>query len=315
MTDLQLGLLVLGAAAVVGVVAYNRIQERSVRREAERTFGSFHSDVLLDEERAEPVLQGVSIEEAQREKEKDEAASPSDAMPDERVDYVIVLRTAVGISGAAVLEAWRPVEQRFGRRVLLAGSGGSGWRRLAAGDFGSCTALRAALQLVSRGGVVGDAELLEFRSAVETLATRIGASAAAPEMRQALEAARALDKRCAEADVQVALHVVGEFGEGAVDAAVAEVSEAPYQLARRGDGLTLILDVPRSQDIARGYEAMTRMAAHLASILGGRIVDDRGNALDERALGAIGAELEPIRRQLTESGVEPGSPLALRLFS
>jgi len=59
MTDLQLGLLVLGAAAVVGVVAYNRIQERSVRREAERTFGSSHSDVLLGDERSEPVLQGV----------------------------------------------------------------------------------------------------------------------------------------------------------------------------------------------------------------------------------------------------------------
>jgi hypothetical protein len=280
-----------------------------VRREAERAFGSPHSDVLLHEERTEPVLQ----------KEKEERAPSTDAMPDERVDYVMVLRTAVGISRAAVLEAWRPVEKRFGRRALLAGSEGSGWRRLVAGDFGSCTVLRAALQLVSRSGVVGEPELLEFRSAVETLAARIGASASAPEMRQALEAARALDKRCAETDVQVALHVVGDFGEAAGDAAVAaavsERGEAPYQLARRGDGLTLILDVPRSLDIARSYEAMTRMAAHLAATLGGRIVDDRGNALDERALAAIGAELEPIRRQLSESGVEPGSPLALRLFS
>lgn len=309
MTDLQLGLLVLGAAAVVGVVVYNRVQERSVRREAERTFGSSHADVLLDGARAEPVLESFSKEE------KEERAPQADAMPDERVDYVIMLRTAVGISRAAVLEAWRPIEQRFARRALLAGSEGSGWRRLVAGDFGGCTALRAALQLVSRGGVVGDAELLEFRSAVETLAARIGASVAAPEMRQALEAARELDRRCAEADVQVALHVVGELDPPALEAALADVSEAPYQLARRADGLTLILDVPRSQDIARSYEAMTRMATHLASTLGGRVVDDRGNALDERALAAIGAELEPIRRQLSDSGVEPGSLLALRLFS
>jgi FtsZ-interacting cell division protein ZipA len=60
---------------------------------------------------------------------------------------------------------------------------------------------------------------------------------------------------------------------------------------------------------------MARMATQLASTLGGRVVDDRGNALDERALAAIGAELEPIRRQLSENGVEPGSLLALRLFS
>lgn len=309
MTDLQLGLLVLGAAAVIGVVAYNRIQERSVRREAQRTFGSSHTDVLLDGARTEPVLDSVSSEEPEG------RAPQSDAMPDERIDYIIVLRTAVGISRAAVLEAWRPIESRFARRALLAGSEGSGWRRLASGDFGSCTALRAALQLVSRSGVVGDAELLEFRSAVETLAARIGASVAAPEMRQALEAARALDKRCAEADVQVALHVVGDFAEPAVEAAIAEVDAPPYQLARRADGLTLILDVPRSPDIARSYEAMTRMATHLAATLAGRVVDDRGNALDERSLAAIGAELEPMRRQLSESGVEPGSPLALRLFS
>ena len=32
MTDLQVGLLVLGGVAVFGVVVYNRIQERSVRR-------------------------------------------------------------------------------------------------------------------------------------------------------------------------------------------------------------------------------------------------------------------------------------------
>ena len=47
MTDLQLGLLVLGAVAVVGVVLYNRLQERAVRREAERAFATRHADVLL----------------------------------------------------------------------------------------------------------------------------------------------------------------------------------------------------------------------------------------------------------------------------
>ncbi len=299
----------LGAAAVVGVLAYNRLQERSIRRQAQRAFSSSHSDVLLGEQvaRREPALDKALSAERQ--------AQPPDALPDERVDYVVVLRTAVGISSAAALEPWRAIEQRFGKRVLLAGSDGSGWRRLAHGDFGSCTALRAALQLVTRSGVVADAELLEFRSEVETLAARIGASAAAPEMRQSIEAARELDRRCAQADVQVALHVVGELDPAAVDAALGAIVDAAFEHARRADGLTLVLDVPRVPELTRSYEAMARMAAHLASTLGGRVVDDRGNALDERALAAIGAELEPIRRQLAESGIEPGSPLALRLFS
>jgi hypothetical protein len=58
MTDLQIGLLVIGAAAIGGVVVYNRIQERATRRRAERAFASAHPDALLDEpaERREPTL-------------------------------------------------------------------------------------------------------------------------------------------------------------------------------------------------------------------------------------------------------------------
>jgi len=49
--------------------------------------------------------------------------------------------------------------------------------------------------------------------------------------------------------------------------------------------------------------------------LGGRVVDDNGNQLDDRALAAIGAEVEALRTRLSEIGIEPGSPLAQRLFS
>ena len=222
----------------------------------------------------------------------------------------------MGIPAASVLESWRPIEQRFARRVLLAGSGGTGWRPVAQADFGSFSSLRAALQLVSRAGVISEAELLEFRSAVETLAARIRAQVSSPEMRGALEAARALDKLCAETDIQVAFHVIGEgLDQAAVEAAVSEIGEGPYEVARRADGLTLILDIPRTPDIMRGYEAMTRTAKSLAARLGGSVVDDRGNPLDDRALAAIEAQMEPMRRQLAEGGIQPGSPLALRLFS
>lgn len=313
MTDLQLGLLVLGAAAVAGVVLYNRLQERAARREAQRAFGSTHADVLLDGGggRREPVLSGGAAMAHPERK-----APPAGAMPDERIDYVMLLRVPVGVPGAAALESWRPIEARFARRALLAGSDGTGWRRLAPGDFGSFTSLRAALQLVSRAGVAGDAELLEFRSGVETLASRLRAEVSAPEMKQALETARELDRFCADNDVQVAFHVIAPGADAAaVDAAIAAIGEAPYDVARRADGITLVLDVPRTAEVLRGYEAMARTAKQLAAALGGGVADDRGNILDDRALAAIEAQLEPMRRQLAERGIEPGSPLAQRLFS
>jgi len=47
MSDLQLGLLAIGVAVVVGVIAYNRWQEARVRRRTEGAFAARHDDVLL----------------------------------------------------------------------------------------------------------------------------------------------------------------------------------------------------------------------------------------------------------------------------
>lgn len=274
MSDLVLGLLVLGVCLFAGVLAYNRWQERSAQRAVERAFGAAPADTLAQEPvhaRREPTL------------------APQQARPDPRVDYVIELQGA----RAPLHEPWVPIEQRFGPRALLA-EGAGGWQ--------------AALQLVSRAGPVSEAELIEFRSEVENLASKIGATVRAPEMRAAMDSARELDRLCADSDIQVALHVVGENLSP-------ELGEQPFQVVRREDGVTLVLDVALTPDLGRSYEAMARAGRDLAAAHGGRLVDDRGNALDERALAAIGAQLEAVRQTLAARGIETGSPLASRLFS
>ncbi len=50
MTELQMGLIGLGAAAVAGVLAYNAWQDRKARALAEKVMKSRHADVLLDGE-------------------------------------------------------------------------------------------------------------------------------------------------------------------------------------------------------------------------------------------------------------------------
>jgi hypothetical protein len=52
-SELQLGLMGAGAAAVVVVFAYGKWQERRHRRQAEEVFGTEHRDVLLEPEEAE----------------------------------------------------------------------------------------------------------------------------------------------------------------------------------------------------------------------------------------------------------------------
>ena len=283
MTDLALGLLVAGGIAVAGVLLYNRLQERSARRQAERAFATPHSDVLMGARR-EPTLNALTRSSVQ--------GAAHDPAPDSRVDYIIELDIPAPAQGS-LAEAWRPIAQRFSRRAMLQG------------EAPSCC---AALQLVSRDGVVPEPELIEFRAAVEDLAAALGARARAPGMREALQAARELDGACAEADIQVALHVVGVSPRQ-------DFRGQPFEAAAREDGVTLTLDVARSADPERSYDAMARAAQALARADGGRLVDDQGRELDERALGTIRAQLEAVRRLLAERGIEPGSPLAQRLFS
>ena len=310
MSDLQIGLLVAGVLVVIGIVAYNWMQERRARRGAERAFRSGHADALMDEgaARREPGFDPAP---------RRDTAPETAALPDNRLDYVVQLSLRQLVSADEVSRRWAPFEHRFAGRALLAASPDRhAWRPLAVA--GSCAAVRAALQLASRAGPVGEAELIEFRAAVDALAAGIGASVQAPEIRHAVETARELDQLCADADIQVVLHVVPQpgntFDAGAVSAATG--AHGAFAVSRRADGAcSLALDVPRTPEVRRSYDAMVARARDLSVSMGGMIVDDNGRALDEHALATIGEQLDAVREALAARGIEPGGPAALRLFA
>jgi ZipA, C-terminal FtsZ-binding domain len=309
MSELQIGLLAVGVVVVAAILAYNAAQERRARRAAERAFRSSHADVLMDASADAPRQEPRFDTPARR-------AAPGDAaaLPDARVDYVIELSPRKAASAAEVAAAWAPFEHRFVRRALLAGSpDGAAWRPLPAA--GGCAAVRVGLQLASRAGPVAESELIEFRAAVDTLAAQLGADVSAPEVRQAVDAARELDRLCADSDIQVVLHVVPQPG-GAFNDAALPAARGDFGVSRRDDGgFVLSLDVPRVPEVRRGYDAMVLYARDLCAALDGIIVDDNARALDEHALAAIGAQLDAVRSSLEARGIEPGGPAALRLFA
>jgi FtsZ-interacting cell division protein ZipA len=329
MSELQIGLLVIGGLVVVGVLAYNRIQERGAKHAAERAFRSDHADALLDA----PAPGRETVEQALPAHRPNAAAPGQSTEPDPAVDYIVEFSSSQPGAQAVVQEQWPAIERRHARRALIAaGPDGGSWR--------------AGLQLVSRDGAIGEADLIEFRSAVETLAASIGATVSAPEMRAAVEAARALDDFCAEADIQVVVHVQGGPFPGTKVRAAAEAGglalENDGKFALRNDdqlliytlgardgtafsaasmkdaapaALSLSLDVARAPDTRRSFESMARLAHHLAAVLEGSIVDDNGNVLDDLAVAAIAQQLDMVRARLETQGIAPGSPTALRLFS
>ncbi len=329
MTELQIGLTVIGALVVAGVLVYNRIQERGAKRAAERAFRSGHADALMD---APAAADRAAPSEGPRPSAR--PAPPDEAArPDPSIDYIVEFTAEQSVALSALREQWSIIERRHARRALLAGSGdGKTWR--------------AGLQLVSRDGAIGEADLIEFRSTVETLAASVGAAVSAPEMRTAVEAARVLDGFCAETDIQVVVHVEGGPFAGTKIRAAAEAAglalETDGKFALRNDeqrllytlaardgatfsaatmrdaapgALTLSLDVPRTPDMRRSFESMTRLAHQLASTLEGRMVDDNGNVLDDRAIEAIALQLDAVRARLEAQGLPPGGSTALRLFS
>jgi FtsZ-interacting cell division protein ZipA len=331
MSELQIGLLAIGAVVVAGVLVYNRIQERGARRDAERAFSSQHADALLDTPPASREI-ARDVDEPARTPARPVAPAAS-AAPDPAVDYIVEFTATQPGAQATIQEEWPAIERRHARRALIAPNpDGTSWR--------------AGLQLVSRDGAIGEADLIEFRSAVETLAAYVGGTATAPEMRAAVEAARALDDFCAESDIQVVVHVQGGPFPGTKIRAAAEANgltlEPGGRFALRNDdqlllytltardgtafsaatmkdaapeGLSLAMDVARVPDTRRSFESMARLAHQLAAVLEGSIVDDNGNPLDDRSVAAIAQQLDAVRARLEAQGIPPGSPAAQRLFS
>lgn len=343
MSELQTGLIVLGILVVVGVLAYNRLQERAVTRRADRSFRSAHGDVLLEavDARREPTLDAPQDARTR---------APDSALPDPKLDYLIELDLPQGVAGAKLLEDWAGCARRFARRALIAASDdGEDWALPRAQDAKAYRRVRAGLQLVTRQGPVGEGELIEFRSGVETLAAGLGAKLSSPEMKEAVATARELEGLCAQTDVQVVIHVSAppaatldatKVRSAAVAAGFALEGDGRFVLrdgeerllyalsARDGassaaqaaknlelHGVSLTMDMPCAPDTARTYDAMVRFARQLAASLGGSLVDDNGKALDERSLAAIGAQLQAIRVTLEARGFAPGTAAARRLFS
>ena len=333
MSELQLGLLAIGVVLVVGVFAYNRVQERAARRAVQSGFRSGHPDALL---RPDPPRGATPQPDRPPHSAARAGVAPAAALPDPHVDYVVEVSFPSALVAGTLAQQWRANEHRYASRAILAcGGGGAGWRRLATDDAAPVESLRAGLQLVTREGAVSDAELIEFRAAVETLAAANGASVSAPEIRQAVEAARELDRFCEDSDIQVVVHVIvaggGSLPEGRIRATAEASGLMPEQdgrFALRDDSgrvlyalsplegeVSLTLDVPRVPDFPRAFESMGRFATQLAAALGGRLVDDNRNPLDERALAAIGVQLDAVRAGFEARGITTGSATALRLFS
>ena len=74
-------------------------------------------------------------------------------------------------------------------------------------------------------------------------------------------------------------------------------------------------DVARSPGGNHAFAKFRQFSEHLASGLGGKIVDDNRNPLDSSGFNAIAKELTGIYQEMSVRNMPPGCPDSLKLFS
>src|SRR5688572_346 len=363
MSELQLYLLAGGAVFVAAVWAYNVWQEKKASRRAEEAFGPRPGDALFEPprapapaERREPTLGPLP-----RSPGLDETIPPtrrSAATGELEANIAQAARISSRIDTVAVILADDPVmSEQLEPLLALAdahdtpvhveGIVDEQWTPVDAVPNRSWRELRVGLQLASRRGAATEDEIERFNQAIADFAAAVGAVSQREAPMAAAQRARDLDRFCAEADIEIAINVVGQYGATlavprvkalALEHGLSETGSGelvsfasdgtPEFAIRRFDdsvgkppgtphhtGLTFALDLPHVADPASALAEMVGVAASMAEKLGGELVDDNRRPLTEAGIASIRRSLDKVVQDMEAHGITPGSALARRLFS
>jgi hypothetical protein len=252
-SDLQIGLIALGATGVIGVFAYNKWQERKHRAHADRVFRQDHPDVLIEPpggpaaptptavrqdtdeapvERIEPVIGDAPAEEPT-------VADDAHAMLpeiDPRIDCIVRFEAAEPVAGNEFWSAQRHAFELIDKpiRWFALEAPHAAWRELDAHSAGRFQQFCCALQIADRRGPLSGGEMVSFFEGLQMLGDRFLAVVDYPQRETVLSDANAVDAFCAGVDAQIAVHVVASQSPFAGTKLRGIVEAAGLQL--RGDG-------------------------------------------------------------------------------
>ncbi|MDR0703232.1 MAG: ZipA [Azoarcus sp.] len=366
MDTLQIALIVTGIAVVAAIVIFNKWQEGRHRRHADRAFPGPLPDTLLEHTEG-----GFSAAQGEADGEDESGGGPSVAegkksaapltpvksrsqppLPDRldpRLDCCIRIEAVEPIDAPRLWTAQAELLDEVPRtlRWYAFDDRDNRWRRINGNITGAYHCFLVALQLVDREGVVSENDFLRYVHGIQKLSDRFRAvPAGIPSRIEVLGNARALDRFCAEVDVQIAVNVVSDKtmsgarifslaeteglrleGDGAFHARASDkrtlyvlnngehaLFERTTLAALQTRHLSLVLDLPRVVDAAAEFEGMMRFASHLAKTLGAAIVDDNWQPFGAESLEAIHNRVRSYQIRMNEEGIPPGGSLARRLF-
>ena len=237
MNPLFIGLLIAGVALVLGVLVYNWAQERRLRGRRNQASAGVPAHPARDggHGRAEPMLGVRGVEDeampfrasavpGEEENPADAGESevqagdplPSlltprltrdDFAPDADIECVVWLTPERPVPTSALAQVLNTSAAKPVRWLGRIGPH-THWRAIDGTSAGPWQELAACLLLADRNGAASRDDLDAFLRAVDRVATSIGAQCVWPDERDEAGRADALDRLCADLDVQVGLTIL-----------------------------------------------------------------------------------------------------------
>jgi hypothetical protein len=341
MSNLLMGLGALGAAALLGVAAFNYGQQRKLQRHYQREQLSERQDPQQSADLgvglAAPPTKTTLVFE------------PLDAL----IDSIISLDLHGRLYGDALI-SHMPDTRRVGAKALrfeAYNTASNDWEYPQQGQ--QYSQMQLGVQLMQGAHRLTNIDFSEFVAAASHYAEKVHATVDLPDMRSEMERAKDLEKFVQEADLEVLLCVssrqtpwsVGYIQQHALRlgfipgaypgrmvyslpwAAGAEAQpifalhfDAQAALAEDlSDSavhqIRLTLAVPQVPRHLQPYEQLRQMAIDFAAKMDGYVSDDQGRAISAAFMDSTASALEAVYDQLDARDLAAGSPLARRLFA
>ncbi|MEY5100556.1 MAG: hypothetical protein RJA36_3275 [Pseudomonadota bacterium] len=224
MTDLQIGLMAIGATVLGAVLAYNRWTTwRSEPRRSHPPADSASAAAPGDgapafdaDDRVEPVLDGFALAPHHADvgdplpahaAERVASATERRALLDPLIDVHVTLTLDHPVTGEAVLAAM-PRSRRIGSKPFYVeglSAATHAWEQPRPGQH--YTSLQAGVQLANRTGALNEIEFSEFIAKTQALADQMAAAVDFPDMMAEVARARELDQFASEHDAQLVFKV------------------------------------------------------------------------------------------------------------
>ncbi|MDR3368322.1 cell division protein ZipA C-terminal FtsZ-binding domain-containing protein [Rhodoferax sp.] len=346
MSQLQLGLGVLGGVVLVAMLGYYLwLAGKSRPRQPD-----FVPTNATDPFGREPTLDVESLGGASEEE-------PGFAIPlpekkpglDALIDVIAPIALEAPVSGDAVLAALPPTRRVGSKPFAVEGLNAATQHWESPQNGQRYTQLQAGLQLANRAGALNDIEYSEFVMKAQSFCDVLNGTPDFPEMRREVNRARELDLFASDHDAQIGFALRARrsaWSPSYVQQMAARLGFVPGSMAGRmvlpgASGpvpvlslnfdtqaalaedmsqsalreLSLALDVPQVERAERAFARMCEVAQALAKEMDGVVTDDGGVPLPTEALEVIAAELEQLYDTLDQHGLSAGSTLARRLFS